>query len=236
MSTKQLRILVVDDETSIRLSLEIALKMAHHSVRGVESGELATELMEGEQFDVVILDNRMAGMSGIDVMKWMEERKLTIPTIMLTAGGSEDLAAEALRLGAYDYMRKDQVEFDHLPIIVQGVYERSMYRKEVSKRQEEMLEAVEKEKEIAAMRNFQQTVQSIGQFVESGLLNLARTLGKHEDDMRKIVMPEHQQRCGEIFGTINNEIEVVSSGIKSMIELSSLVTKKLEELHGSTKE
>ena len=65
---------------------------------------------------------------------------------------------------------------------------------------------------------------------------LARTLGKHEDDMRKIVVPEHQQRCGEIFETINNEIEVVSSGIKSMIELSSLVTKKLEELHGSTKE
>ncbi len=233
MSQQPLKILVVDDETSIRLSLEIALKMANHTVRGVESGELAIELLEREPFDLVILDNRMAGMSGMDVMRWIQEHRLNMPTIMLTAVGSEDLAVEAMRLGAYDYIRKDQLEFNHLPIIVQGVYERFLYRREISRRIEEKQQEREKEKELAALRNFQQTVQSIGQFVETGLLNLSRTLGKHADDMRKIVTPERQDRCGEIFGAIKQEIEVVSSGIKSMVELSTLVTKRLEGLHAT---
>ncbi len=231
MRQQSLKILVVDDETSIRLSLEIALKMANHTVRGVESGELAIELMEREPFDLVILDNRMAGMSGMDVMRWIQEHRLNMPTIMLTAVGSEDLAVEAMRLGAYDYIRKDQLEFNHLPIIVQGVYERFLYRREISRRMEEKQQEQEKEKELAALRNFQQTVQSIGQFVETGLLNLSRTLGKHENDMRKIVNADSQDRCGEIFGAIKQEIEIVSSGIKSMVELSALVTKRLEGLH-----
>ncbi len=65
-----IRVLLVDDEDSFRLSVEMALKMTDQfSVRSCNSGESAVELLKKDQFDVILLDNKMEDMSGLEVLQ-----------------------------------------------------------------------------------------------------------------------------------------------------------------------
>lgn len=235
-SSVPLKVLIVDDEDTFRLSLEIALKMSNkYHIRSCDSGESAVEALEKESFDVVILDHRMPMMSGLDVLHWMHERKIEIPVIMLTAAGSETIAVEAMRLGAYDYLRKDQLEIDRLPITINSVYERFLYRKEMGRRDEEERRAVEKQKDLASLQMFQSTVSSIGEFVEGGLTGLSKKLQKGELELLQLVNEEGRKQCVRVFAELRQEVEVVVAGVKSMLDLSSLVTQKLEGIQNSNK-
>jgi len=143
-----LHVLVVDDENSVRLSIEMGLKMTNSfAVESCESGEDAVELLQKNTFDVIILDNRMPGMSGIDVLQWMHEQKVIIPVIMITAAGSEEVAVEALKHGVFDYIRKDQISKDRLAIAIKSVNERFLYRKSMIAREAEDRLLKEKQKE-----------------------------------------------------------------------------------------
>lgn len=62
--------------------------------------------------------------------KPMYEQKNETPVLMLTAAGTENIAVEAMKLGAYDYIKKDQLDLEHLPINLNGIYERYLFRKE----------------------------------------------------------------------------------------------------------
>lgn len=126
-----LRILLVDDEEVLRSILRNNLQSTDKFVcTECESGEDAIGLMNRLHFDVIILDYKMPGISGLNVLQMMCEQKNETPVLMLTAAGSENIAVEAMKLGAYDYMRKDQLDLDHLPIILNGIHERYLFRKE----------------------------------------------------------------------------------------------------------
>lgn len=232
-----LKVLIVDDEDTFRLSLEIALKMSNKfQIHSCDSGESAVEALEKESFDVVILDHRMPAMSGLDVLQWMHERKIDIPVIMLTAAGSETIAVEAMRLGAYDYLRKDQIEIDRLPITINSVHERYLYRREMSRQEEQERQAVEKEKDLASLQMFQSTVSSIGEFVENGLSGLSRNLQKSELELLQMMSDKGREQCIRVFAELRQGVEVVATGVKSMLDLSSLVTQKLEGIQNLRKE
>jgi two-component system response regulator PilR (NtrC family) len=100
------RILVVDDEESIRQLLEIALGKEGHRITVAESGKKATELFDKSSYDLVISDIKMADMSGVEVLRHVKETDPGVPVIMVTAYASAETAVEALRLGAYDYLTK----------------------------------------------------------------------------------------------------------------------------------
>jgi DNA-binding response OmpR family regulator len=129
-------ILFAEDEPSFRLAVFTFLSSQGFQVEVCETGKAAVEALTHSQFDVVILDYRMPEMSGLNVLQWMYEQKFETPVIMLTGAGSETIAVEALKLGAYDYILKDQLDFHHLPIVINGVYERYMFRKEKKFREE----------------------------------------------------------------------------------------------------
>lgn len=103
--TNGARILVADDEASIRRSLKINLESRGYTVDAAETGEKAIKAFENRRPDLLILDLLMPGMGGIDVVLKLRAVS-TIPIIVLSAMGEEAEKVKALELGADDYMTK----------------------------------------------------------------------------------------------------------------------------------
>lgn len=99
-------ILIVDDEPIVRESIRDWLKDAGYQVATAETGEEALAMMEKQDFSVVILDVRLPGKTGIRVLKELKETKPQIKSIIITAYPTAELAAEAMKLGAVDYLIK----------------------------------------------------------------------------------------------------------------------------------
>ena len=100
------RVLVVDDEPDfIRLFVKRFSKR-NLDVHGVESGAAALEFLETNTVDVVVLDVRMPGMDGLEVLKEVRKRHPETEVIMLTGHGSPESGLKGMSLGAYDYVMK----------------------------------------------------------------------------------------------------------------------------------
>lgn len=100
------RILVVDDEESIREFLNIMLKKDGYDVTLAEDGERAKELLEKKSFSLVISDLQMPKLNGMELLKHIRAQHPDILVMMITAFGSTESAVEAMKLGAYDYLTK----------------------------------------------------------------------------------------------------------------------------------
>ncbi len=100
------RILVVDDERSMREFLELMLQKDGYEVKCVANGKDALDLLERESFDLVISDIRMKPMSGLDVLKRCKAIHPATPFIFISAYASTETAVAAMQEGAYDYLPK----------------------------------------------------------------------------------------------------------------------------------
>ncbi len=100
------RILVVDDEATIRLSLAEALAAEGYAVETAESGEEALARCHGGSFDLVVSDLKLPGVSGLEALQALRHRGDGTPFIMMTAYGDVDTAVGAMRAGAYDFIQK----------------------------------------------------------------------------------------------------------------------------------
>ena len=105
MSRKH-RVLVVDDEESIRHMLTLILKRADYAVESANDGESALQMIRDGEFDTVICDVRMPKMSGLDLLEVTQQEGLTTTIIVMSAYGNVDTAIEAMKKGAYDYISK----------------------------------------------------------------------------------------------------------------------------------
>jgi len=99
-------ILVVDDEPIVRESIRDWLKDAGYQVATAESGEEALEMIDKQEFSVMILDIRLPGKTGINVLNEVKSLNPHIKSIVITAYPSVELAVEAMKLGAVDYLIK----------------------------------------------------------------------------------------------------------------------------------
>lgn len=100
------RILVVDDEKNIRLTVPRALEPLDATVDTAVNGEEALAKLEEAPFDLVFLDLRLPGMDGMDVLRRIEAEWPRTRVVIITAHGSVASAVEALKLGAVDYLQK----------------------------------------------------------------------------------------------------------------------------------
>ena len=104
--TEQPRILIVDDEQIVRESLANWLKEENYQVEAAENGPVALEKIKQAPFQVVLLDLKMPGMDGIQVLTTLKKDFPDIEVIIMTAYGSVNTAVEAIKAGAYDYIVK----------------------------------------------------------------------------------------------------------------------------------
>lgn len=100
------RILVVDDEESIREFLEIMLKKEGYEVSIAEDGAKAKEVLMKKSFDMVISDLQMPNVTGLELLKFVKDSFPDLTFMMITAFGTTENAVEAMKLGAYDYITK----------------------------------------------------------------------------------------------------------------------------------
>jgi two-component system response regulator PilR (NtrC family) len=123
------RILVVDDERSMRELLAIVLRREGYEVLLAESGRAAVDLLEREPVDLLISDIKMADLSGVDVLRAAKKIDQDILGIMITAFASTETAVEAMRLGACDYLSKP-FDVDLLKMKVREKIENRQLRQE----------------------------------------------------------------------------------------------------------
>jgi two-component system, OmpR family, response regulator MprA len=100
------RVLVVDDEPAVRLSISRALELESYEVKCVESGEAALDLLRVGDIDLVIMDVSMPGLDGLTTCRLMRERGDTVPVLMLTARNRMIDTVVGLDSGADDYLAK----------------------------------------------------------------------------------------------------------------------------------
>jgi DNA-binding NtrC family response regulator len=226
-----LKVLIVDDEESFRMSLEVALNMTKEfGVQSCGSAAAARGVLKDNTFDVIILDYSMPEENGLDFLRWLQNNGITSPVIMVTAAGSETVAVEAIKLGAYDYFRKDQIDIDKLPLAIMSAHERFLYRKELERREHERMLMKEKEKDLESLRTFETTVTSISEFVENSLYAHLKNLQHYEEELSAHMSKDGRQLGKERFAELRQSVEVISDGMTSMRDLTTLVAKKLEEI------
>jgi DNA-binding NtrC family response regulator len=126
MEEESFHILIVDDEPTYRLVLEQTLKMNGHTTESCGSGDAAIDLLKKNKYDMVLLDYKMPGTSGLNVLQWMYGMKIDIPVIIITGHGSEEIALEAWKWGAKDYFVKGKSDMSQLPSLVLRVYKQAM--------------------------------------------------------------------------------------------------------------
>ena len=99
-------ILVIDDEAEIREGLELLLSSEGYSVTSAETGEAGLARLEQEPFDLLLLDVSLPGRSGLDLLRDIRQRDPHLPVVLITAYGSIDMARQAFKSGAQDYITK----------------------------------------------------------------------------------------------------------------------------------
>jgi DNA-binding NtrC family response regulator len=102
----QTKVLLIDDETEFVSALAERLRLRNYSARSAYPAEDALEIVRSDMPDVVLLDFRMPGMDGVEVLKRIKEIDSTIEVIMLTGHGDIQSIEEAIKGGAYEYIMK----------------------------------------------------------------------------------------------------------------------------------
>ncbi len=120
-------VLIVDDEASVRFALSELLSERGHAVVTAASG--AEALGKLEEVDAVVTDLSMPGMTGMELLGKIRARDPSLPVVMLTAHGSERVAVEAMRQGAYDYVAKP-FDIDELAMLVERALEARRLRQD----------------------------------------------------------------------------------------------------------
>ncbi len=125
---KKPRLLIVDDDKLLNHNMTWLLRRKGYEVTGVEDGESALASIETQEFDVIILDQKMPGMGGIEALREIKKKHPDIEVIILTGASSVESAVKGFEFGAYDYTTKP-MQMDILEEKIQKAFERKLLLK-----------------------------------------------------------------------------------------------------------
>jgi two-component system response regulator AtoC len=154
------RILVVDDEESLRDVLKRLLSAEGYHVSHAENGKKALALLARERFDYLLCDIRMPVMGGIELLREITSREIPGTVIMMSAFGSVETAVEAMKLGAYDYISKPFMS-DEILLTLRKARERESLRRENEALREEVQKAFRPEMLLYASRSMDDVVRMV---------------------------------------------------------------------------
>lgn len=115
MAEKKVSIMVVDDEPSVLESFKMILKIKDYEVSTFPEGQSGVDSIEKGKYDIAFVDLKLPGIDGIEVLKRIKQKDADIEVIIVTAYASESSHANAITLGALEYLRK--------PFLMEEIYE-----------------------------------------------------------------------------------------------------------------
>ena len=134
------KILVIDDERSIRNTLKDILEFEKHEVALAGDGQTGLDAAQSESFDIIFSDIKMPGMDGIELLTMLKEKEVEAPVVMISGHGNIETAVECIKKGAFDFIEKP-IDLNRLLITVRNaldknilVTETKILKKKIAKR------------------------------------------------------------------------------------------------------
>ncbi len=161
-------ILVVDDEESMRFFLEETLKKEGYTVVSVGDGKEAVRRASETEFDLITMDIKMPGMSGLEALLEIKKLKPEVVVIMITAYGSEKIAIDAIQKGAYDYFTKP-FDLDNLRIVIRRAIEKRRLATENDKLRRELEKRYRFDNIIGSSGRMIEVLELVGKVVDTNV-------------------------------------------------------------------
>lgn len=212
------RLLVVDDEQSIRRTFDAFLRGAGYAVETAENVEAARSLLEQGGFDIVVTDILMPGVTGVELLKILRQTAPDIQVLLMTGEPTVETAAEAVRIGAFDYLSKPVSKSALLRAV--GAAAR-IHELAVEKRRLE-------EANAAYQMNLEQWVTERTEALQKANQRLERNIREIVDAMGLIVeyrdpyTAGHQQRVAQLAQAIAEQIGLSADQISSIVLSASI--------------
>ena len=192
------RILIADDEDSLRWVLEKGLRGAGYEAVTVGDGESALRAFEAEPFDLVFLDVRMPGVDGLAVLDRIREIRPDASVVVMTAHGTMDTAIQAMQRGAYDYLAKP-FDLDAALLLAERALAASRLTQEVARLRTGLKEVWEFGALIGRHPRMQEVYKTIGRVASSDVTVLLRGESGTGKELVARAIHHYSRRAGRPF-------------------------------------
>ncbi len=196
------KVLVIDDEESMRRVLAKALQKEGYAVAALPSAEEALQRLEQERFPLLIVDIRMPGMSGLEMLKTLRERGSHSQVIVMTAEATMDNAIQAMKWGAFDYLTKP-FDIDGLKLIAGKAFRVLELNDEVETLKEEIREKFEADTVVGESRSMQEIFKTIGRVAGSDVTVLLTGESGTGKEVIARTIHYNSSRLGKPFVPVN---------------------------------
>jgi two-component system response regulator AtoC len=159
-------ILVADDEAEIRTLLKELLEGEGFAISEAVNGQQVEAALKEKKTDLVLMDVRMPGKDGLEVLRESQNGHIGLPIILMTAYGTANMVMEAMQLGAYDYIAKP-FDLDHVLVTINNFFKRQELTKQVEALQEKLIERDPKEQIVGMTPAMQEVYKTIGRVARS---------------------------------------------------------------------
>jgi len=210
---------VDDDEFFAKVVATQLLDEYKYKVTIARNGREAAELIAAggsNHYDMILTDYSMPEMTGIDLLKWINEQHLETPVIMLTAAGSDVVAVDAMKLGAYDYVRKEHLDLQHLGVVINATHERHQFR--ISKSQEE-----ERAREIGlnnlATDKVRDVLNALTPTINSALANINGDIENRGEEICKQLSSPQREKVHNLLQEIQSSAVLLETSIRGLLGL-----------------
>ncbi len=194
-------ILIIDDDNQLRKSFEKLLIEEGYAVRSAASGETGLKVIQEKVPELVILDMKLPGMTGLETFKVIHEIEPKLPVIIMTAFGTTETAIEATKMGAFDYILKPFEIPDMLNIIKQALYAGRFMQSPVE--MNVVPEQATKDAIIGRSKAMQDVYKSIGRVAPTDATVLIRGESGTGKELVARAVYQHSHRSNKPFMVIN---------------------------------
>jgi nitrogen regulation protein NR(I) len=196
-------ILIVDDDPQLRQSFEKLLRHEGHTVNAAATGESGIALVRSQHFDLLIMDVRLPGISGLEAFQAVRAIEPRLPVIIMTAFGSTETAIEATKMGAFDFVLKPFDIPDILNLIQQAIEAGRFMRSHVQMDLEAPLDGGGADAIIGRSKSMQEVYKAIGRVAPTDATVLIRGESGTGKELAARAIFQHSLRAEKPFLVIN---------------------------------
>jgi DNA-binding response OmpR family regulator len=214
-----LRILLIDNDKEFVSAFADQLKAEfNHDAFIVPSAIQATQMLAtmSKGVDVILVDYEMPEMDGLEFLRWMKKNNNQTPVVMLTAAGSELVAVEAMKLGAYDYVRKEHLDLKHLGHVLEATSERHQFRI-TQEFDEEQLREIGLNRQ--ATDKARDVLNTITPPLNTALANIDYEIEVKGEEVLQELDPSSREKVKILFQEVLKEIKVLEMSVRGLLTL-----------------